>query len=174
MGCDIHMFVEYERWPSVPGRDVRTSSWCTFLSNGGSRDYAMFDLLAGVRADGDESKVLYPPRGIPNDISAFGTTDGLTYRIDDNYVDEDGCCSSAKAEEWCARGYSERLTADRITQPDLHSFSWLTTDEFERVLAVYVFDHGRSPDAEYTAMLAAMRSFEERGVKARVVFAFDN
>lgn len=49
-----------------------------------------------------------------------------------------------------------------------HSFSWLTTAEFEEALS--------RVDAlpEYRAVLAAMRTLEESGLPARLVFGFDN
>lgn len=50
-----------------------------------------------------------------------------------------------------------------------HSFSWVTTAEFEEALKRS--DEGR---AEYRAVLAAMKVLEAEGWTARLVFGFDN
>lgn len=77
MGCDIHMYVEYET--KVDGKDVWVNgdNWrrvdpyqsdkyevCHIFTR---RSYTIFGLLAGVR-----SKDVYPistPKGLPKDIS---------------------------------------------------------------------------------------------------------
>lgn len=54
-----------------------------------------------------------------------------------------------------------------VSNPDWHTHSWLTADEF----AVAIEGSG---EPEYEAILAAMRSFEAGGAQARIVFWFDN
>lgn len=58
MGCDIHTYLEYADVTDREGQPY----WQNFTSNGGGRDYLMFEILAGVR--GGEQQ-LFEPRGLP-------------------------------------------------------------------------------------------------------------
>jgi len=81
----------------------------------------------------------------------------------------EGCCTPSRAEAWVERGSSRYKDAEKmfVSNPDWHSHSWLTTDEYASVVE-------GTGEPEYEAILAAMRSFEEGGAKARIVFWFDN
>lgn len=57
MGSDVHAFLEVK----VEGQ------WHHFGEIGISRNYEIFERMAGVR--GEESKALVPPRGFPKDAS---------------------------------------------------------------------------------------------------------
>lgn len=49
-----------------------------------------------------------------------------------------------------------------------HSASWVTADEWEAAI------HGWEEIADYRAVLAALRAFEQEGYETRVVFWFDS
>lgn len=162
MGCDIHAYAEY--------RKKGQSQWNGF---GGrinpGRDYDLFGKLADVRG----GPALIEPRGIPSDL-AWEACGDYHMLISDEH-EGDGWCSTAKAQEWVAAGLSKIVERngrpDKVTDPDAHSASWLTADEFEAALnAPARWPHGD----EYFALLAAMRDLEKRQNDVRLVFWFDN
>lgn len=182
MGCDIHTYVEFGKRPA-PDREVY---WETFTRNGGSRNYLMFGVLAGVRVDAVKR---FDPKGMPEG--------GLSYRTSEDYwvhvapenhpewADTDGWCSLESAERWVASGSSvgerdESGRLHRVSGPDWHSHSWLTADELESALHCYreavpkYWPTETDAPAEWVAMLAAMRSFEASGYETRIIFWFDN
>jgi hypothetical protein len=58
---------------------------------------------------------------------------------------------------------------------DLHSHSWLTGDEYCRAYGERLMRSTYGPpDIGYEMIMVVMQAFKERGVPARVVFAFDN
>jgi len=57
-----------------------------------------------------------------------------------------------------------------VGNPDHHSHSWATPDEWAAAIAPVV----PAVDPEYFAILAAMRELQRIGYEARVVFWFDN
>lgn len=67
MGCDVHVMIEYSELQNSDG-SLRWSGMGGIWNPG--RDYAMFEILAGVR--GDDDKAIFPPRGLPSDMSYLG------------------------------------------------------------------------------------------------------
>jgi len=181
MGCDIHTYVEYADWENEDG-----PYWKNFTSNGGSRDYLMFGILAGVRAPTIQ---LFEPKGIPKGRLGYETEDDYWYRIAPEsspaLADHDGWASMANAERWIEDGCSTPDFRDgklfRVSGPDWHSHSWLTREELEKAVDHYakiVPEHYPAAEpkapAEWRAIVAAMRAFEDAGAKTRIVFWFDN
>lgn len=169
MGCDIHCYIEYK---SATGR-----SWSSF---GGrinpGRNYLMFGFMAGVRCD---EMPHIPPRGAASDMAYKAADDNRLY-ISKDCPESEGNCSPENAEQWVSRGISE-YTDDRkefVTNPDWHSYSWLTPSEFrnslEQCLEYCASNSEPSDTCEYRAILAALQSFENQGFEARLVFWFDN
>jgi len=171
MGCDIHCVIEYtyhytDRW------------WSSFSGSGFNpgRNYLMFALLAGVRAY--HAQGLFPRRGLPETVS-WQTTDAVSFVIDDEGAarGHDRRCSREDAEKWVQKGYSRYLDQVRtmITNPDWHTFSWLTADELLEVLKRYQELTKVPAPAPYQAIHAALFALTRSGeYKARVVFWFDN
>lgn len=161
MGCDIHCYIEYKnkndtRWRDFGGR----------INPG--RYYSIFSKMAGVRSYGDDPPVV-PPRGRLTDMAYAARDDDQLYITDSN---EDGCTAPDRAKEWVDRGISTYINNHEgkptwVTSPDHHSHSWLTAAEFQQAL-------GESALVEYTAMLAAMKHFEDTNHDCRLVFWFDN
>lgn len=174
MGCDIHCYIEYSNWTDREGEPY----WQCF---GGrynpGRDYTMFDILAGVRG---EEHTLFEPRGIPKGKLSYEVEGDLYCYVNDEYAGQDGYVSTENAEAWARHGSELINDADgkitRVEHPDWHSHSWLTCDEVAQVIARYITDTGSDyPYAiGWDAILAAMRAFEERDCKTRLVFWFDN
>lgn len=162
MGCDIHCYIEYEKgqdWLSFGGR----------INPG--RYYAIFETMAGVR--GDQSKALIQPRGIPENIGFTAKHDNLLYITE---TECEGYVSKAKADRYVRECGSKYIRDSQgvnrwVTHPDWHTHSWLTTDEFEKAIKTAKC-FGDAP--EYSAIIAAMRSFDIQGYPARLVFWFDN
>lgn len=155
MGCDIHCYIEY--------RNPKNPRWCDF---GGrinpGRDYRIFEKLAGVRGS-DEPEI--HPRGFPTDCAGSASDDYWLFITDT----EGPCyCTRQRAEQYVSGGCVWRNEEKQwVSHPDWHNHSWLTPDEFEKVLTGFT-------SLEYTAILAAMRSFETQGYESRIVFWFDN
>lgn len=77
MGCDIHLFSErlinnkwinVDNWTANPYYDINDKESDEFDHNSiySWRYYYLFDVLAGVRGDGDH--MIEEPRGLPEDI----------------------------------------------------------------------------------------------------------
>jgi hypothetical protein len=160
MGCDIHLFIEhknkeYPHWQGFGGE----------INPG--RHYGIFAKLCGVRGYG-EIKPITPPRGLPEGIN-YKVNNANTLFIDDDSPDGEGCCSSEMAERWIKEGISKRVSDHRITHPDWHSHSWVTTEELQKVLMEL-----ENVDTEWKAVLKVAMYFEELGEETRIVFWFDN
>lgn len=104
------------------------------------RDYHLFGLLAGVRG---QEVPLFPIRGIPDDLSC---------EVDDKYYRP----SSAGIR--------------KVVDPDWHTPSWLTYEEWVSVLTQDIDD----VLAQYKAVSDVMKRLEQHGFKTRVIFWFDN
>lgn len=160
--------------------------------------------MAGVRDYWDGECTFAQPRGIPEKTSC---------RFDDSYYffvpeqsdpcscGEDHSVKRERAEKWVADGSSVWRDEKKrfVSDPDAHSESWLSTDEFAKCLRLYAFGTfleqakqlftkpreffqdlpyrrkwGFIHYDEYRAVLAAMRALEKEGKEARIVFYFDN
>jgi len=158
MGCDIHCYIEYKRkdW----------NSWSPFggCINPG-RNYRLFAALAGVRNAYDILPVV-EPRGYPTDAAYMAESDNWLFVRDGKY---EGHCSRESAERYVASCGSRYKDSEKafVSNPDWHSHSWLTPDEYGQAI-------GTMDAPGYRAILAAMRSFETDGHKARIIFWFDN
>ncbi len=133
----------------------------------------MFSILAGVRS-GDDSTTLFTPKGLPKDLGWESKGDNRNYISDD---DGEGNVSKERAAKWVAEGYSKIEDEYWVTNPDWHSHSWLTPDEYQQAVECYqkiAAPHGYHLDAEYITILDCLRSFEKQGKEARLVFWFDN
>ncbi len=171
MGCDIHAYVEYS---------TNGTHWFDLIENGGNRNYRMFAIMAGVR-DYDGIK-LFDAKGMPEGPVSYAVEKDHWLRIvpenHPEWADSDGWTSKGSAESWVADGYSTPVFKDdvleRVTNPDHHSHSWLSSDELEQCIERYkeLFD-GKAP-TEWVAILASMKAIEGNGDKARLIFWFDN
>lgn len=167
MGCDIHCYIEhrkkdYDRWSLFGGR----------INPG--RNYGLFGLLAGVRG----GNAIIPVRGRPSDMS-WGTESEDRCFIHDGEKEEANYVASGTAAKWVEQGYSRYILGrdDKptwVTNPDWHTHSYCTPDEWEKCASAVVSETDWGCDPEVWAMLAAMRELENRGHDARVVFWFDN
>jgi hypothetical protein len=129
-----------------------TPYWDAFCENfNPGRDYCMFDVISGVRGD---SGGLFPDRGLPEDISY-----------------------DAK-RQFFARSAEEGEPTDE-PDPDIHSVTWLTTDEYmacivEAWLDPEVMEGGSGPGVAYQVIGVTLQAFKDRGLDARVIIGFDN
>lgn len=166
MGCDIHCFLEFKY------NDGQWESFSKKIRPG--RDYEVFSFLAGVRGYGD-IQPLVDPRGFPKD-AGYDASDSYFRYVTDDFGLVYGSVPRARAESW-VNSYGSYYLDDsksRVSDPDYHSASWLTTEEFresirrrEPIGKRIIVDH-------FELILAAMEGFENRGVPARLVFWFDN
>lgn len=171
MGCDIHMYVEYKR------KDDKRNNWSNFGSRiNPGRNYFMFGLLSkGVRSDNEDG---VEPKGLPDNLG-WRTSDDMYLYIDDKYSEEDDYVSMAQALKWetnygCIIINDPQGNPYKVENPDWHSKSWLTTNEFEKQLEIYNNEPGDYREPEYMAILAAMKELENHNNECRVVFWFDN
>jgi hypothetical protein len=204
MGCDIHTFIEYSTFTDKNGE----AYWqCMGGRYNPGRDYTMFGIMAGVR---DDSEQMFEPRGLPDGKLSYQVEDYVRMRIaDEGSEPSDDEVTLEQARSWTTGHYGETITNDAqgkprwVTNPDLHSHSWLTLDEYRQVLNRYKFGEvtdeldeidvadedkevvtqavaalrgggGREYDVGWGAILAAMEYFAARGCQTRLVFCFDN
>ncbi len=181
MGCDIHVYLEYKNKDD----DRKTPWWQSFGGHiNPGRDYDLFGNLAGIRG-GD---ALIEPRGLPDHLAWHSNRDAH-FIIDDGAVGVEGYCTRQDAESWSKYGSKilERNGITYVTNPDWHSHSWLTCDEFQAAMdatdqvtynvcdSVGLSDSvNHECDPEYHALMAAARTLESRGKEVRLVFWFDN
>lgn len=171
MGCDIHAYLEYTSKEAGDSGDY----WSGFggCINPG-RNYDLFTLLAGVRGDAKEAVI--PPRGIPSDLGCEARNDCFLFVSND--PKGDNVVSRKEAENY-HKAYGSAYKKDAkgkiiyVAHPDYHSHTWLTRDEYARVLTQAKLQ-GDSPYATYTAILAVMDHFENQGYRTRLVLWFDN
>lgn len=167
MGCDIHMYIEYadkdkKRWRSF-GKRINPG-----------RNYAMFGILAGVRM---ETEFSYEPSGLPDNLGWESRSDNELYICEDG---SEGCATMESAERWVESGSSlfiKNLKGENtwVTNPDWHSHSCLTADEYKKALEFYATEYGsKYPEPEYYVVLACLEKFNELGFESRIVFWFDN
>ena len=166
MGCDIHAFIDFNK----PGED-----WCQCFSDELSldRDYAVFAKLAGVRNHGDEIVPISEPRGLPQNVSwtVSGEDNLFVVEKDEN---ESGTCTKEQADGWVARGISKYKDEKHISNPDHHSHSWVSLQEYEKALSELSGIIKYKLAVEYFAVLSAMKTIAENGYEVRLVFWFDN
>jgi hypothetical protein len=200
VGCDIHMFIEYSDFTDQNGEPY----WSCFAGRyNPGRDYKMFGLLANVRCDG----ALFPPRDLPAGEHSYQVDDYMRIWIGDEKDASERTCTLEQAQKWSAQGETiipkNDGTPGWVTDPDLHSHSWLTLDEYRQVLNRYrlgdaadmLGDHKFAPedrvvaeqavvalsngggeqcDVGYGAILAVMEHFAANGCQTRLIFCFDN
>jgi len=192
MGCDVHMYVEYTdkkrleetRKKKAEGDTTKNEYWSTFggCINPG-RNYAMFGMLSqGVRSDFPNGMV---PKGklSHDDMGYHAADDAYMYIVDEGCKPGDNEVSLEQAQEWASGGWPETIiyrngVPKYVSHPDWHSHSWLTTEEYEKVLENYKAlseDVSWGEPIEYKALLGAMKTLESTGqYVARIVFWFDN
>jgi hypothetical protein len=199
MGTDIHACVEFADESgrrSFSGR-FEEPAWL-FGKFSLLRDYALFDALGDGRnvqmAPQDVGeRALYPPRGIPTDLSLAAAWEYYDLVIEDQtphagFWPKHGNVSASEAEERVRRGAHLGKIAQTIhygtTRPRTwavvskeywHTPSWLSLLEVHQSL-----EHHRLPLTnlcwDFRALLRCLSEIEEqigRG-QVRLVFWFDN
>lgn len=150
MGCDIHCYIEHR-------------------SGGGSWEGF------GGRINPGRKQIIpvSQPKCLPEDADYQANGDNRFYISD---MSGDGNISATKAKNWVAKCWSkyEGNHNSWVTNPDWHSHSWLTPDEFEKCLKSYSKETPYHYDVGYATILDCLRSFERQGHEARLVFWFDN
>lgn len=183
MGCDIHLKVE--RRFKVNPYPLDKNEWRNVSIYGqfSNRCYEMFARMAKVRAYNKNYEVQFEPRGLPDDITDWNTIEGFYLCIiDDEKIVNCGnnCCLREKADEWVSKGYSEWFNDNhsRVSDPDLHSHSWLTTKELRQCFDDCFKQENGTIDSSYIdwlGLVSLCEGIESTGeYEVRVVFAFDN
>jgi hypothetical protein len=180
MGCDIHVFIEYSRKPEIE-KSTDRRFWDNFGAHfNPGRDYQMFALLAGVRGTYDKSR---EPKGRLEYNELGYRTQDYIYRYIVDEIDEgetEKYVLREKVESWVK--YGAVISCDHwISDPDLHSHSWMTLKELEEVFEDYLplsrleWGAEASISIEWQAIASAMRILEDGGKNdVRIVFCFDN
>ncbi len=169
MGCDIHLMIERKKG------EQKWSAFSYSQMNPG-RDYRMFTAMAGVRCYNDDIETM-EPKGFPED-AGWATVNEHSFYVSEEETDESGYTSRESAERWVSQKIAEWVDdkKHRVTDPDAHSQSWLTPDEFEKCLNNVngLCDTAKYPvDPEYQAILAVLRTYEMLKYETRIVFWFD-
>jgi hypothetical protein len=137
MGADIQCYAE-KRSLSVGGWElIKNFNSFPFGDNDAvyrSRDYDIFSVLANVRNQNNIIPIS-KPRGLPADISDEAMKKFCICIEEENLKDlgyEYSWVTSEKIDQWLETGYSRHVVIENrnyITDPDLHSYSWLTFKE---------------------------------------------
>lgn len=179
MGCDIHAFVEFEKWGSYKS----LSQGCLSLA----RDYDLFTVMA-LGPGGLTDELPYPPRGLPAGLSSeareyfYTPASGVEplmeeqyHSDDDDEAEEDAGFDAEEYASWAGEPAREEfLRNGLLPTPELYAHSWLNLPELKEVLAYGRLSKDKlSP--EFCAVLAAMEELAERcgAGKVRLVFCFD-
>ena len=185
MGCDIHLRVERRRKVNPYPNDKNEWHNAGFKGEFGERVYGMFARMANVRSYGDHYKVRFEPRGLPKDLTDWRTVESFYFYVTENKETAElssRYCLREDAERWVEDGYSEWVDENRgiVTNPDIHSQSWLTTQEL-RMCFDDCFKHEDgtfkpySDYVEWLGLVSLCEGIESTGeYECRVVFGFDN
>lgn len=167
MGCDIHLHIEY--------KERNSNIWFNFGHGFRlNRNYIAFAFLADVRNEYHQIDCPIKPRGLPKDICNTTLFD-FVYEIGDEDVcyGEPQICSKETAEE-CLKHGSYIIKDKYISDPDFHSETWLSYDEFAELFDYKLDGQHLSNIYKYEAVYKAMECLEYHGYDTRVVFWFDN
>ncbi|SRR5260370_36858306 len=199
MGTDIHTFVEYaddNGRRSFSGRPEEPA-WL-FGKFSLLRDYALFDALGDGRNSqmapedvGERS--LYPPRGIPPDLSLEAAWEYYDLVIEAQppnagFWPKHGCVSASQAQERVRQGThfgsvaqtihygtTPARTWQAVSKEYWHTPSWLNLSEVHESL-----EHHALPLTarcwDFQAMLKCLSEIDEKigSGQVRLVFWFDN
>ncbi|UII80064.1 hypothetical protein [Flagellimonas sp. CMM7] len=169
MGCDIHMYVEYKK------KETARDYWCGFGKRiNPGRNYWMFGILSnGVRSEQEYS---FEAKGLPEDMSYASKWDSRCYISEDG--EGEGECTLESALKWResygCKIYFRNEEAYACDDPDWHSHSWLTLNEYKNALEIYNNKENAVEEPEYEALLSAMEKLAEFNNRVRIVFWFDN
>jgi hypothetical protein len=179
MGCDIHAYIEY-RDPKTKEIPNTPKTWCCWGRRYYVwRNYMMFGLLAGVRG---QAEPVVEPRGIPDGLSWEVMEDATLKIVEDGADLDDNEVHREQANKWLESRYSKPFTqgcwgGEYITDPDWHSFTWLTSEELLEALKRYETlnnDGYQSRPTMYYALLGTMKALEAEGFETRLVLWVDN
>lgn len=181
MGCDIHLRIEARKRVNPYPSDRHEWHNVGILGEFSYRLYGMFARMANVRAH-DTYKVQFEPRGLPDDMTDWATCESFYLQIIDNKETAEWgehYCLKEDAEKWVERGYSKWVDENhrRVTDPDHHSHSWLTTQELRQCFDDCFKQDGtyRGNYVEWLGLVSLCEGIESDGEhECRVVFAFDN
>ena len=185
MGCDIHLRVEMRKKVNPYSNDKHVWYNAGFKGEFRSRVYGMFARMANVRSYGDNYKIQFKPRGLPEDMTDWATRKSFYLHITDNEAAANWgyqYCLKEDAENWVEKGYAKWVDENHrtVTDHDLHSHSWLTTQELRQCFDdCFKEEDGTykpySDYIEWLGLVSLCEGIEYDGVyECRVVFAFDN
>ena len=180
MGCDIHLRVEKRRVKTNSLNERNEWRGVGFYGEFSDRIYGMFARMANVRDSWGYK--MFEARGLPKDI-AWPATEAFYLKVTENEeaaVWSDRHCLKKDAERWVEEGYSEWVDDKHtmVTDPDLHSHSWLTAEELRKCFDDCFKDEDGTYKGDYVDWLGLVsfcEGIESTGeFDCRVVFAFDN
>jgi len=170
MGCDEHAYIEVkEDWGNGP-------HWACFAENINlGRNYHLYALLAGVR-NHIGATAPYHGRGFPADAD-WPIADAYSlWVVPDGTTAGEGECTATEAAKYLkygSRWLDEEHT--RISHPDWHSCTWLTTAELQEVADAYQKAYDPNEIRTLYAAIAAMRALDgDTPGRSRLVVWFDN
>jgi hypothetical protein len=200
MGTDIHAFVEYadywDRNPFSGNPDQPALLFGQFWLN---RDYRLFDTLGDGRnsqmnPEDVGPRALFPPRGVPADISLVVAREYYDLVIDSHppypmFWPAHGGVSVDQAQQWVRGGRSHLGTVVQkgyygttpprtwqvVSKEHWHTPSWLTGPEIRQSL-----EHQRLPLEEcgwdFRALMRCLSDLEKQlgHEQVRLVFWFDS
>ena len=180
MGCDIHLLIEYDEGGDSPFSQEDLISQFGEGEIDISRNYFVFNALAGVRGD-DLPDPIISPWGIPKIISHEAITSNYSYVIDEGEkIYDDNYELRSHAEDYVKNGYShyrDHLNKKNgwVSNPDWHSASWLTYRELKAVLDVEYIEEKYFPK-ELEVVIGTLEVIERLygPNRSRVIFWFDN
>lgn len=171
MGCQIHLRVEKR----IKGQNRWTSAG--FYGEFCDQYYLMYEMMAGVRVSKNK---IFEPRGLPNDICCDTAETFYNIVTEDNILANfvGGFVLRKDAERWVEKGLStwENEKKRRVSDPDLHTHSWLTTQELRKCYDE--LPHNKLTillDSNWLGLVSLCEGIESTGrFECRVVFAFDS
>jgi hypothetical protein len=136
----------------------------------------MFYILAEARS---YAKYAFKPKGkLPiNELSVW-VKDKRIYMIWE--YGGDRVCSLEDALKWnkehnCRLHYEDsRQTPLYVDDPDGHTDTWLSFDEYGKALKYYKMETGEDISVDYLAVFEVMKVYEQANYDTRLVIWFDN
>ncbi len=166
MGCDIHCYIEY-RNPKRVTESEKNKSWNSFGNRiNPGRNYLMFSLMAGIRSDYSDIK----PKGLPDDIGYNASGDNFIFIVADSEPQQysEGYVKASVAERYVKGGSVYKMNFEGkptwVSNPDWHSHSWLSLEEFKQVLKRYVVEEHKDWEQRESERLGFIESTKKDGI----------
>lgn len=173
MGCDIHAMIERRTVP-YPDSSPGYVRWANAGEPDVDRNYQVFAVLAGVRAERDDWPKISAPRGIPSDACGAMASWHSEWEADAHSASW-VTLAEMKAFDHGQTVWSDRLVSGRDKDGNITETCAWSNREYPKVGQTNVF--GPWGPEQWLTLIASLEAVKREGdtdEDIRMVFFFDN